>query len=146
MSRDFARGVQRERGASAVELALVLPILLLIVAAIIDFGRLFGTQLVLTQGAREGVRMLALGHPLADAQTRAEAGATGFQILSGGDTTLAYPAPVLCSAAPLPTDAASLTVEVSFDYLILDGISALLGGAIPASQQVQATGSMRCVG
>ena len=47
---------RRERGQSLVETAVVLPILLLLVAAIVDFGRAFDAYIVLTNAAREGAR------------------------------------------------------------------------------------------
>ena len=51
----------RDRGATAVEFALLLPLLLLIVFGIIDFGRALNAQITLTQAAREGARLAALG-------------------------------------------------------------------------------------
>lgn len=48
------------RGASAVEFALLLPFLLMIVFGIIEFGFIFNTQISLTQAVREGVRVEAL--------------------------------------------------------------------------------------
>jgi len=47
---------QAERGSLTVELAMILPLLLLIVAGIIDLGLLFWEQTVLTNAAREGAR------------------------------------------------------------------------------------------
>ena len=38
-----------ERGAAAVEMALVLPVLLLLIGGIVDFGRAFFTQIMLDQ-------------------------------------------------------------------------------------------------
>ena len=49
-----------EDGTAAVEFALILPILILIVLGIIEFGFAFNTQIALTQAAREGVRVEAL--------------------------------------------------------------------------------------
>ena len=45
-----------ERGAALVELAIVLPLLLLILVGIIEFGLLFYNQQVLTNSSREGAR------------------------------------------------------------------------------------------
>jgi hypothetical protein len=42
-----------------VEIALLLPILLLLVLGSIDFGRMFITRIVLTNAAREGANYLA---------------------------------------------------------------------------------------
>jgi Flp pilus assembly protein TadG len=52
------RTVGREdRGSQVVEFALILPVLLLIVLGIINFGYLFGQKLALNQAVREGARM-----------------------------------------------------------------------------------------
>jgi Flp pilus assembly protein TadG len=45
-----------DRGAAAVEFALVVPVLLLVVFAIIDFGRMLNAQLQVSEAAREGAR------------------------------------------------------------------------------------------
>ena len=50
----------RDRGAAAVEFALILPIVLLVIFAIIDFGRLLNAQITLTEAARESARAAAL--------------------------------------------------------------------------------------
>lgn len=45
-----------DRGASAVEFALVLPVLLLVLLGIVDFGRLTYERLTVTQAAFEAAR------------------------------------------------------------------------------------------
>ena len=52
----------RDRGSVAVEFALVVPALLLIVFGLIDFGRALNAQISLTGAAREGARLAALGY------------------------------------------------------------------------------------
>jgi Flp pilus assembly protein TadG len=59
---------RRERGQSLVEAAVLLPILLLLVAAVVDFGRAFDTYIVLTNAAREGARFGSLAHPLTETE------------------------------------------------------------------------------
>ena len=44
----------RSRGQSIVELALILPVLMLLVAATLDLGRMFYSQITITNAAREG--------------------------------------------------------------------------------------------
>jgi Flp pilus assembly protein TadG len=66
-----------ERGATAVEFAVILPILLVLVFGIIAFGFGFARWVALTNGAREGARYMAInsaGDPGAEAQaiTRAQ--------------------------------------------------------------------------
>ncbi|KQS66293.1 TadE/TadG family type IV pilus assembly protein [Modestobacter sp. Leaf380] len=49
-----------ERGATAVEFALVLPVLLVLLFGIMEVGRLFQVQATLSAAAREGVRVMAV--------------------------------------------------------------------------------------
>lgn len=49
-----------ERGASAVEFALVVPLLLSLLLGVIEFGNWFNQQITLTSAAREGARAYAL--------------------------------------------------------------------------------------
>jgi len=49
-----------DRGASAVEFALVAPLLLAILLGIIAFGHAFHVQSVLSNAARDAVRVVAL--------------------------------------------------------------------------------------
>ena len=50
-------GISNEKGAELIEFAIMLPLLLVILAAIWDFGRAYRTYQVLTNAAREGVRL-----------------------------------------------------------------------------------------
>ncbi len=60
-----------ERGAEVIEFALVLPVLLLVVFGMIDFGFLFQRYVVLTNAAMEGARVAVLpGYSDTDAQDR----------------------------------------------------------------------------
>ena len=53
----FAPGTTpRERGQSLVEMALILPIFLLLLMSILDFGRVVYAQFTLTEAVREGSR------------------------------------------------------------------------------------------
>src|SRR5687768_2728599 len=45
----------RSRGQSIVELALILPVMMLLVASALDLGRMFYSQITITNAAREGV-------------------------------------------------------------------------------------------
>lgn len=51
---------QKERGAVAVEMAMLLPLLLLILIGTIEFGRVLNVQISMTQAAREGARYAAI--------------------------------------------------------------------------------------
>ena len=82
----FFRRVRSERGAELIEMAMVTPVLLMILAAIFDFGFLFRSWEVVTNAAREGARVGILpayscdpAEPT-DVQTRVDAymAAAGF--------------------------------------------------------------------
>lgn len=51
---------KKEKGQSMVEFALILPILLLLLCGIIDFGWIFGNQLMANNAAREAARYSAI--------------------------------------------------------------------------------------
>jgi Flp pilus assembly protein TadG len=56
MKRLWQAFKQSERGASLIETALVLPLLLLLVAGIVDLGGAFNSYIIVTNAAREGAR------------------------------------------------------------------------------------------
>ena len=60
----------RERGQSLVETAIVLPVLFLLLAAVIDFGRAFDAYIVLTNAAREGARFGSVKPDLTEAEVK----------------------------------------------------------------------------
>ncbi len=56
MFSKFHSLIRNNRGQTLVELALILPILLLLIFGIIEFGRIFNAHLTLTHASREGAR------------------------------------------------------------------------------------------
>jgi Flp pilus assembly protein TadG len=55
--RTFFRRLRDQSGAELIEMAMVTPILLMILAGIFDFGFLFRSWEVVTNAAREGARI-----------------------------------------------------------------------------------------
>jgi Flp pilus assembly protein TadG len=74
MSRPSVASVLREcSGAVLIEFAFVLPFLLLMITAIVDFGFAFREYLLVTNAAREGARMAILpGYSDGDDTARVE--------------------------------------------------------------------------
>jgi Flp pilus assembly protein TadG len=58
-----------ERGAVAVEFALLMPILLALVAGMIDAGFAINRYTMLNNAAREGIRAASLGQSVTDVET-----------------------------------------------------------------------------
>ncbi len=71
---------RKERGQAAAELALLLPVLLLILLGCIDLGRMFASWVTLTNAAREGARYGSM-HP---ADTPGITAAAQAEVTAGG--------------------------------------------------------------
>ena len=56
----FARTGERQRGAVAVEFALILPLLVLILTGVIEFGRVWSQYQTFQGAARQGARCAAV--------------------------------------------------------------------------------------
>jgi hypothetical protein len=50
-----------DRGSNAVEFAIILPILIMLIMGIIQFGVAYNNYIALTHAAREGARLAAVG-------------------------------------------------------------------------------------
>ena len=123
-----------DRGAAAVEFALVLPLLLIMLFAIIDFGWVLNQQMSVTAAAREGARYYAIHNAEAGAKAEAETRAAS---LVTGTATFTYPS----TCSPTVEDD-ELTMIVHTPLTDLTGwLGAVSGGAI-----LSGTGSMRCGG
>ncbi|TWP33720.1 TadE/TadG family type IV pilus assembly protein [Leekyejoonella antrihumi] len=130
---------QRERGAAALEFALVLPVFLILIFGLVDFGRMLNDQIQVTNAAREAVRMEALALP-GSAQARVNASTP-----LGAAATIASSTP--CSSSSQPTDSASATVTYNFSFIT--PVGSIMGLVLPASHgvvQLSSTASMRCGG
>lgn len=53
--------IQNKQGQALVELALVLPILIMLVMGTVEFGRIFHSYLLITNATREGARAGIVG-------------------------------------------------------------------------------------
>jgi Flp pilus assembly protein TadG len=140
MNRPPPRGrTAQDRGSVAVEFALVMPVLLLIVFGIIDFGRAINAQIVLTGAAGAGVRAAALGYPNSTVQADVTAAAPD---LSGVTAT------VVSSCPPGAGPTAEAQVDVSYQFTFITPIGAianLIGGApLGAPTVLTAQGVMPC--
>ena len=130
-----------EVGAVAVEMALVLPILLLLLMGIIDFSRAYNTKEALQYAVREGARDLALGkdEAVAAETTRARAStASTIDPALVGVTATPCPSPLPPSVPDVGPPVASVTATYSLSY----NIPFFSAGAWDLS----ATGAMRCAG
>lgn len=67
---------ESEGGAVAVEFAILLPVLVMLLLGIMEFSRVYNAQASLSAAAREGVRVMAMADRTATAQAAAKIKAT----------------------------------------------------------------------
>lgn len=53
--------LRQEKGQALVEMALIMPLLIMLLLGIVEFGRIFNAYLIVANGAREGARAAAVG-------------------------------------------------------------------------------------
>ena len=127
------RGWRGDRGAAAVEFALILPVFLLLVLGMIEFARAYNVQISVTNAAREGARVMAIHDDVGLAQDSAIAAAVSLSPpLTAGDVVIT---PASCAASP------GGTVEATIEYE-LPLITGFFGVTIP----VHGKGVMLCGG
>lgn len=116
-------------------MALILPLLLLFLFGIIDFGRMLNTQITLTEAAREAARAVSLGY---EAEPRIAAAANGL-VLSDTDVTA-------CAGDDLTADATVLLTYAYQPVTPIGSIMQMVGGTGDGAVTITARGVMPCVG
>ena len=124
-----------DQGASAVEFALVLPILLVLVFGIVDFGRAFNAWIELSGAAREGARYMVVHNDAAAAKTIAVDHASSLG-LTTADVTVT---PATC------TSGGSVTATVVYHFsMVTPLIPAFLSG--DSTFNISRSAVMQCGG
>jgi Flp pilus assembly protein TadG len=100
-----------ERGAVAVEFALVVPLLLLFLFSVISVSRAFQVQATLSAAAREAARTMALENDAGAARSAAVfAASTSSVPLTAGQVSIS---PDTCTGASPTTN---VTVTITYDF------------------------------
>lgn len=137
-----ARRRHGDSGAELIELALTLPMLLVILLAIVDFGLLFQRSEVLAAGVREGARVaIQQGTTPTEIENRV---VTYVQMAGGVPVTPANPAVTVTTGTLTTADGSwpTRTVNVNYthDYVFLPYVIGWFGGAFnQTTLQAQAT-------
>lgn len=133
----FYKVGKEERGQAMVEFALVLPIFMLLIFGIVDFGMGFHTWITVTNSAREGARLGAVRGTQAQIVQRVQdtsdtldsANMTVTVTNAGGDS------------------GESVVVDVDYEYTLitpLDNILGLVsGGSVGPTMTFSSTADMR---
>jgi Flp pilus assembly protein TadG len=136
----MAARLRDERGASAVEFAFIVPLLILLVLGIAEFGHTFQVQGTLSAAAREGVRAMALRNDPADARAVVRQAASS---LDPGITDAQISIKVVGSTATTcpTTGAGNTAVRLTITYPM-----PFLTGFFGSGLTLTGTGVMRCNG
>ena len=97
-----------------MEFALVVPLLLVLVLGIVEFGRAYHVQTTLSGAAREGVREMALHNDPADARAATKAAAPQLALTDG---QIAVTPSTCVASAGTPTATATVTVSYPMPFI-----------------------------
>jgi len=145
-TRTLKRAARSERGSVLLEMAMTLPLLLLVSVAIFELGRAYQTQQILTNAAREGARMAVLPDASApNIETRVRQYMTQGQLSNVDSATVA-----ITSTAQIPMGAANVsasvvTVNYPFVFTVLGPVARFVSASstIPGSITLTAASEMR---
>lgn len=126
----------------AVEFAILLPVFLMLLLGIVEFGLAFNTQITLTQAAREGARVMAVADDATAARNSVRSAAPALSSHLGDDnidiisTVPNDPASTVIVDACRPGSQTIVTITYNFRPL-----TGFLG-----TIDMTGTGAMRCGG
>lgn len=128
-------GTERnKKGQSLVETALVLPVLLLILTGIFDFGLLFNSYLMVSNASREGARSAAVGSDNTEINNAVKA------VVKNLDSTR-LTIIITPDLATGRTAGVAITVTVKYKYKMVTPIIAALA---PNPLNLASSTTMRC--
>ena len=132
-----------DQGAELVEFALVFPLIMLVLAGILDMGFLFKDYEVVTNAAREGARMATLpGWDDAEVQARV-AGYLSAGGLQPDAITTIEGVTIAIDANGRTITGVRVTVLYPHKYMILGPLAELVGGASFSTATLRAVATMR---
>ena len=135
------KGQRGEKGQALLEFALLVPIFLMLLFAIVDFGMGFHSWITVTNSAREGARLGAVHATTDDIRDRVYATAT----LINEDTNMEVLVTNATDAGGLPGE--SVVVQVDYDYDLITPLASFVafisGDIIGPTLTLSSTAEMR---
>jgi Flp pilus assembly protein TadG len=145
----------RDRGQSLVEFALLIPIFLILVFGIIDFGLGLRAYISLTQSTREGARFASIGNPAGTFSTGGSGECNGTttstvvgrvcRTMNGLDLTDVQSVTVTYPNGNSPGE--SVRVSASYEYEYITPVRRLVtffsGGSLPSFLTLSSSTEMR---
>jgi Flp pilus assembly protein TadG len=140
------RAARSERGSVLLEMAMTLPLLLLVSVAIFELGRAYQTQQILTNAAREGARMAVLPDASApNIETRVRQYMTQGQLSNVSSATVNITSTALIPMGAANVSASVVTVNYPFVFTVLAPVARLVSSSstIPGAITLTAAAEMR---
>jgi Flp pilus assembly protein TadG len=129
VGRIIRRAWRGNGGAELIELAVALPILLLVIAGIVDFGILFKDYEVITNAAREGARVgVLVDYTATDVQNRAKAYLAAAGLTDTAPTPTVTYSTVPISAGGPSIDVIKVVVQYPHRFIFIGPAAAYFGG------------------
>lgn len=132
-----------EDGVEAVEFALVVPVLLMLISGIVNLGVAFNAATLVTTAVRDGARVASLGGTVAE-MCNAMKGATASLSRAGTATvTIKYGTSTVsstlatCNSTALPNSGETATVTLAYQNQWLIPIVLTGGTTITKSSQMR---------
>ncbi len=113
------RLIRNQRGQATVEFALILPVLLLLVLGIIEFGKAWNLAQMATDAVREGTRQCVLADNLKYTQANVEIWIKNRMATAGVPTTVptvTFSTTVGATAAPCENSDQPVTITMTIPY------------------------------
>ncbi len=144
--KDTINKITDQRGAAAVEFAIILPLLVVFLFGIIEFSIMFYDKAVITNASREGARagiVFADPRPTAPEIQAVVTNYTNNRLITFGTPDLQVPAPTPCVDSG---DELIVSVTYKYDFLIVPDILTAFfsGGAFGSGSTIGAVTKMRC--
>jgi Flp pilus assembly protein TadG len=130
-----------DEGAEVIEMVIVLPLLLMLLFGIVEFGFLFQRYVFLTNAAAEGARVASLpGYTQADVQARVAAYAAASNITGVTATSVASP---IAGPGGTSWPGSQVTVTYVYNYQFIGPLATLVSRSMNPSVTLTSRSTVR---
>ena len=130
MTRMWARFRRDQRGAALLEVAMTLPIMLLVSVGIFEFGRAYQTWQILTNAAREGARIAVLpGTDDATVTSRVQTYMSDGQLSNPAGSSIVVTRNNTIAIGIGTATASRVTINYPFTFMVLQPVAQLVSSS-----------------
>lgn len=137
------RGWRRDEGQALVEMALALPILLLLLVGIFEFARAYSIKQTVVNAAREGARQAVLQGVSADSVTRVINRYLTSNNIAPSTAASSPTTITLTGIGGTAGDPVTVEVVTRYDFLLMGPVVGLIGGSFADGVPLRSQTTMR---